>query len=78
MDRGLLVFESKSTREYNEKMTEEALLTLIQSILPKLESNRVTVMDNAYHSVELRVPTISWRKDSIIGLKIMAGNTVLT
>jgi transposase len=49
-------------------MNGDVFYTWFESVLPKLDRNSVIVMDNApYHSVKLeKVPTMAWRKDSII------------
>ena len=65
---GLLVFESKSTKEYHEEMCGDVFLEWFQKTLPELEPNSVVVMDNAsYHSVKAeKLPTKNWNKPQII------------
>lgn len=68
MEDGLLVFESKSTKDYHGEMDGERFLNWFTKIMPKLEPGSVVVMDNApYHSVKLEIiPTTSWNKQQII------------
>ena len=68
VSNGLLVFESKSTKEYHEEMCGQVFLDWFQKVLPELEPNCVVVMDNAsYHSVkEEKLPTKSWNKSQMV------------
>lgn len=68
VEDGLLVFESKSTKDYHEEMDGERFLNWFINIMPKLEPGSVVVMDNApYHSVRIeKIPTTSWNKQQII------------
>lgn len=68
VEDGLLVFKSKSGKDYHEEMDGDRFLEWFKNILPKLEPGSVVVMDNApYHSVKLeKIPTTAWNK-----LKIM-------
>ncbi|CAG4969627.1 unnamed protein product [Colias eurytheme] len=51
VEDGLLVFESKSTKDYHEEMDGERFLHWFINIMPKLEPGSVVVIDNApYHS----------------------------
>ncbi|CAB3239878.1 unnamed protein product [Arctia plantaginis] len=64
---GLLVLESKSTKD-NEEMDGERFLKWFKNIIPRLEPGSVVVMDNApYHSVkEEKIPTTAWNRQQII------------
>ncbi|RVE40784.1 hypothetical protein evm_014566, partial [Chilo suppressalis] len=68
LEDGLLVFESKSTKDYHEEMDGERFLNWFNGIIPKLEPGSVVVMDNApYHSVKVeKIPTASWNKQQIL------------
>lgn len=68
VEGGLLLFESKSTKDYHEEMDGGRFLDWFKNIIPKLEPGSVVVMDNAsYHSVKLeKVPTTAWNKQQII------------
>lgn len=63
----LLLFESKSTKDYHEEMDGKVFEKWFLSTLPQLDNNAVIVLDNApYHSVKVeRVPNKSWKKDRI-------------
>jgi transposase len=64
---GLLLFESKTSKDYHEEMNAIVFEDWFQKILTLIEPNSVVVMDNAsYHSRrEERLPTTSWRKANI-------------
>ena len=65
----MLLFKSKSTRDYHEEMNGHTFKSWFQeSFLPKIGANSVIVMDNAsYHSVQLnKAPTVSDRKNVIL------------
>jgi hypothetical protein len=47
IDGGLLVFESKSTRAYQEEIKGELFLTCIQLVVSTLQRNILIVTDNA-------------------------------
>lgn len=68
VEEGLLVFESKSTKDYHEEMDGDRFLEWFKNITPKLEPGSIVVMDNAsYHSVKLeKMPTTAWNKQQII------------
>lgn len=68
VEGGLLLFESKSTKDYHEEMDGEKFLNWFINIIPKLEPGSVVVMDNApYHSVKSeKIPTPQWNKQQII------------
>lgn len=68
VEGGLLVFESKSTKDYHEEMDGDRFLEWFKNITPKLEPGSIIVMDNApYHSVKIeKTPTTAWNKQQII------------
>jgi hypothetical protein len=61
---GLLLFESKISKDYHEEMNATVFEKCFQKILTLVEPNSVVVMDNAsYHCRrEERLRTASWRK----------------
>ena len=65
----MLLFKSKSTRDYHEEMNGNTFTNWFQqSLLPNIGANSIIVMDNApYHSVQLnKAPTTSNRKNVIL------------
>lgn len=68
VEGGLLVFESKSTKDYHQEMDGDRFLEWFKNITLKLEPGSIFVMDNApYHSVKLeKIPTTAWNKQTII------------
>lgn len=65
----MLLFRSKSTRDYHEEMNGKTFTNWFKStLLPNISANSVIVMDNApYHSVQLnKAPTMKDRKDIIL------------
>ncbi|XP_060881305.1 uncharacterized protein LOC132952860 isoform X2 [Metopolophium dirhodum] len=68
VEGGLLCFESKkNTSNYHDHMNGEIFYEWFCGILSLLKENSVIVFDNvSYYSVENHVPTISWKKDSIL------------
>jgi len=69
VEGGLLCYESKTnTANYHEHMNGDILFyKWFCGILPLLKENSVIVFDHAsYYSVENHVPTMSWKKDSIL------------
>ncbi|XP_025209114.1 uncharacterized protein LOC112604348 [Melanaphis sacchari] len=68
VEGGLLCVEPKNNMSsYHENMNGDIYYDWFRGILPLLEDNSVIIMDNASHySVANRVPTMSWKKDSIL------------
>ncbi|CAI6357553.1 unnamed protein product [Macrosiphum euphorbiae] len=68
VEGGLLCFESKTnTANYHDHMNGDIFYEWFCGILPLLKENSVIVFDNAsYYSVANHVPTMSWKKDSIL------------
>lgn len=68
VEGGLLCFEPKSNMSsYYENMNGDIYYDWFRSVLPLLEEKSVIIMDNASHySIENHVPTMSWKKDSIL------------
>ncbi|CAH2109222.1 unnamed protein product [Euphydryas editha] len=68
VEGGLLLFESKSTKDYHEEMDGEKFINWFKNIIPNIEPGSVVVMDNApYHSVKSeKIPTLQWNKQQII------------
>jgi transposase len=49
LDGGLLITESKKTGDYHEEMNGKVFQEWFKKILPNLEPESVTVMDNTLH-----------------------------
>ena len=65
INNGLLVFQSKSTKDYHEEMDSDRFLSWFKDqLLPNVPPNSCIMMDNAsYHSRELnRAPTSNSKK----------------
>ncbi|XP_060839202.1 uncharacterized protein LOC132920662 [Rhopalosiphum padi] len=68
VEGGLLCFEPKNNMaSYHDNMNGDIYYDWFRGILPLLEENSVIIMDNASHySVANHVPTMSWKKNSIL------------
>ena len=64
---GLVFRAKKSNGDYHQEMDGKRFENWFESLLPKLDSNSVIVLDNAsYHTVRMEnIPTLSWKKIDI-------------
>ena len=64
----MLLFKSKSTRDYHEEMNDATFTRWFkEALLPNLKPNSVIVMDNApYHSVQLHKPPTAKDRKHVI------------
>ena len=61
---GLLIFESKSTKDYHEEMTADVFEECFKQKIELISESSIIVLDNvSYHSRLLeKLPTTSWKK----------------